>query len=275
MKLRTIRQYIQSSYFWDITDMNSAKLAEDLVGTYLKNNIDKVNVISYAKQIFGNETFDRIVANEDYAGLTQDRLFYEERPLANFGYLTSVIDSMEKDTFVLIVGIDKLLSPTHNNAVGTTLFQNGILNLHTSQSLQWSKYVKELDGLYVLASEKRIMLTILYALDDATNPVNQITQAADQYDSFNIISFAPMEDSTIIAVMNAIENYGTGMLNEQGFEQIINQYRDELGEDNYHFSYGIKCLQNNDYISALEYFELCSEALPSANKLIIANCISI
>ncbi|MFD0675968.1 MULTISPECIES: tetratricopeptide repeat protein [unclassified Paenibacillus] len=254
-------------------DESRAIFAQNLVLFYLSTDIDKIQIVSYDHKIFGETHYKKILSlfgnrkQQDQIS----RLQFKSDPLLNYNYLASILDNLDEHSFLLIIGINKFASLNKSKAISTTTFQDGKLNLHTPNTVNWNEFVQGIDHLFVKSKLKNINTTMIYTLDDVFNPAKLITDAALNVDSFDIYSITSSENVEVNQIYYLFNELSEGLIDDKEFDAAIAKNKQVIGDNNYYFALGIKCLIRNDYITAEEHFNSVLENMPPANQLIIAN----
>jgi tetratricopeptide (TPR) repeat protein len=254
-------------------DTSRKVLARNLIQFYLGTTIKKIYIISYNNIVFNKDDYHEIVTSLTKANKSEliEKLIYIDNPLKHFEYLESIIDGVEKKSFVLLIGIEKLVTLISDNAISKTFFQNAEINLHTPYSANWNEFVNMIDNLYSKCSSVKVNITSIFALEDAHNPVNYICEASKELDSFDIISIACDENPVIAQTFDLLDSYSKGELDESKFINTLNTNKNKLGSDNYFLILAVKALMDNDYIVAEEYLRNLTSNVHPANMLLIAN----
>ncbi|WP_159887983.1 tetratricopeptide repeat protein [Paenibacillus puerhi] len=256
-----------------ISDENQTILAQHLVLFQLSIGMDKIHIVSYDHKIFGQTDYLNLISTLKRRKL-QDyiyRLEFEGDPVLNYSYLASILDKMDENTFLLIIGINKFVSPNKDKAIGTTTFREGKLNLHTPNTVNWHEFIQGVDHVFVKSEEKNIHTTMIYTLDDIYDPTQLINNAASDVDSFGIFSITTPKPVEFNEVYDLLHELSEGLVDDKTFEAALAKNKEVIGDDNYYFALGIKCLTKNDYITAEKHFKLMSDNMPLANRLLIAN----
>ena len=257
-----------------LLDYSRSYLSFNIIKFYLSANINKIYIVSYDEKAFSEDDYKIITKRliEINKEELVDKIVYKHNPLKNFDYLETIIDEIEQNSFLLIVGIDKFANINSAKAISTTSFQkNAKINLHAHNSINWNEFITGIHTVFSKGSMKNIGTTMIYSLEDANNPANIISEASESVDSFDILCIAYEEDPIITKITELINKLSTDQFDEKELDNILETHKENLGNDNYYMLQGIKCLAKNDYITAEAYLQKLSDKTLPANLLLIAN----
>jgi len=206
-------------------------LIQNIIESYLEVNINKIYIVSYYS-LFNGADFENLITSNHYFSkeYIEGKIVYKCTPSKSFKYLQQVIESMEENSFLIVVGIDRLTSLNTNESAITTHFENSQLNLHTPHSINWMAFTVEMDKLYTHCADKSKYLTAVFFSDEIYNNdiVREITNSASDLNSFNVITMPFQTDKVVYDLFNLLKECSS-----EDFKVELDKNRHKIGEDNY------------------------------------------
>ncbi len=244
-------------------------LINNIIESYLESNINKIYIVSY-NNLFNVADYENLITSNHYFSkeVLKEKVVYKSAPIKSFNYLQQVIKAMEENSFLIVIGTDRLTSLNTNQPAIKTHFENSELNLHTPDSINWRTFTIEMDKLYIQCESRNNYLTAVFSSDVIFNKdiIREIKNSSSDLDSFDIITMPYQTNNVLHDLFDLLKE-----CNSQDFKMELDNNRHKIGEDNYNLFQAFSALNQEDYLSADQYFHELSDNVHPENFLILAN----
>lgn len=245
-------------------------------------NYKEIHIINYdegsidVRKCLENVEDELLVADQDILESMMSRITVAENAGLNFEYLNTYIERNADDKFLIVIGMERFVEFKNNSEINFRLMKDGF-SLNTSENVNWSLLLDQINDMYALLREKTTCLLTVYRIEDLLDGAREKIQLHyrdslffDVVYDYSVLRLyeSDKESELCKELLNPI------LVDPNAYNKIL-EHEGELSAGNFIFLKASYFINQNDFFHAIRELEQLPDDADSYFRFLLATLYNI
>lgn len=262
-------------------NFNKDSLTELLCILILIKNFHEIHIINYDECNINTEKCLEKVRDElfyvkqDILESMMKKVVIVKEPQLNFDFLNTYIEQNTDEKFIIVIGMERFIKFKNNCEINVGLM-NCNFNLSTSENVDWSLLLNNINKMYAQTRETNTFLLTVYVINDVMNDAyHKICLHYKDSLYFDVLSeqmrpsLEPDKDKKLL------EELLCQIFNDNNAYEKILDHKEELSQNNFIILKTYYYLSQKDYLHAISELEQLPDDIDLYFNFLLAELYNI